>query len=284
MSRYLSRVGIIAETLFMARIKIQVSLLFLVALPAMLLAMSLSMISYKRTTQRVPMHLDFGFHADGTAWKFQTGEKAWCEIKSWGWPLAYEWTPAPLPRTGIEISAPRNHRSNGISFPNLVVNLSLGSCVVLVLFGMVSWWLHRSSPSNAQPVHIAKWRGLLVVFISLFVANAWVAFYKTSKKEVPRHFVMKDDGSWRLESAVPDSKVVIRSLGWPFAYFWGPFPDAQETLPYNHRSYHIRWPTLFLNQLGVTTVTLISLWFAWFVLRKYKYGKTNTRPATEIRG
>ena len=124
------------------------------------------------------------------------------------------------------MSAPRNHRSNGISFPNLVVNLSLGSCVVLVLFGVVSCWLHRSSPSNAQPVHVAKWRGLLVVFISLFVANALVALDKTSKKEVPRHFVMKDDGSWRLESAVPDSKVVIRSLAWPFAYFWGPSPDA----------------------------------------------------------
>ncbi len=257
------------------RLRMQFSLLGLVALPATLLAVSLSMLAYKRTADQVPMFMDFGYQSEGTAWRLQRAEQAWGVITSRGWPFAYEWTP------GDNLACPPNHRSHGVDLPNLVIDLSLGACVVLLLFWVFSWWVHRGSPSKSKPFYVTHGHNIMIMLLALLSTNAGVAFYRTSQKMVPRHIEGKDDGTWTLVLAVPDSEVVIRSLGWPMAFFWGPFPDAQESLPHNHRSYYFRWPSFLMNQLLATLVTAVGFVLVQRVYRRRKQPNPHATLTTD---
>lgn len=117
----------------------QVSLFALVLLPSVLFAANWLALSPQAIRLEAPLQAKY---SSEHGWQLYFPESTGgLEIRSWGWPFAYQWGPFP----DDNLSLPLNYRSHGIKWLPLVLNGLIATVGALVVCTVVMKIVRRSA-------------------------------------------------------------------------------------------------------------------------------------------
>ena len=125
--------------------KFQVSLLSLILVPATLFAANWLAFSYQATRPEYPLH---AVNTE-SGWKLYFSKPTYGspQIRSQGWPFAYQWGPSP----DENLSLPLQYRSFGIKWLPLVLDGLIATVGALGVCGLVSRLVRKPALLEAQP-------------------------------------------------------------------------------------------------------------------------------------
>ena len=125
--------------------KFQVSLFALILLPSLLFAANWLALSHQAIRPESPLQAKY---SSEHGWRLYFPEPTGVlEMRSWGWPFAYQWGPFP----DENLSLPLNYRSHGIKWLPLVLNGLIATVGALVVCWVVMRIVHKPAVLEKRP-------------------------------------------------------------------------------------------------------------------------------------